>query len=98
MLREEKQLDRYRIERLLGSGGMGDVYLAQDTLLQRQVAIKMMHIQTENLEEQENDAARLFLREVKAISMLDHPYILPLYEYGQEQSNKQWASLCPSNA
>lgn len=87
MLREEKQLDRYRIERLLGSGGMGDVYLAQDTLIQRQVAIKMVRIETESLEEQENEAIRLFLREVKAISMLDHPYILPLYEYGQEQSD-----------
>ncbi len=87
MLTEGQQLSHYRLVRLLKSGGMGEVYLAVDTLLHRQVAIKV--INTDALQYAENDAAqdaaRLFLREAQAIAQLDHTNILPLYDSGEQK-------------
>jgi len=80
---EGQQVDRYRILRLLGSGGMGDVYLAEDARIEQQVAIKVIRAEVSVQANQE--AARLFQREAKAIAKLDHPYILPLYDYGEER-------------
>ncbi len=86
MLAEGQQLSHYRLVRLLKSGGMGEVYLAVDTLLHRQVAIKV--INTDALRYAEfgaaQDAARLFLREAQAIAQLDHTNILPLYDSGEQ--------------
>ena len=81
MALEGQQLDRYRIIRLLGSGGMGDVYLAEDARIGQQVAIKVVRAE-ENLFD---EAVRLFKREAQAIVALDHPHILPLYNYGEEK-------------
>ncbi|HTK09015.1 MAG TPA: protein kinase [Ktedonobacteraceae bacterium] len=82
-------LGRYRLIRQLGSGGMGEVYLAEDTRINRQIAIKI--VRSEVMPYPNNsaleDATRLFRREMKAISQLDHPRILPLYDYGEETSN-----------
>ncbi len=89
MLPEGQQLSHYRLVRLLKSGGMGEVYLAVDTLLHRQVAIKV--IDTDALRYAETDvakdAARLFLREAQAIAQLDHTNILPLYDSGEQSIN-----------
>ncbi|WP_165423392.1 serine/threonine protein kinase [Ktedonosporobacter rubrisoli] len=86
---ENIQLGHYRLSRQIGKGGMGEVYLAEDTLLPRQVAIKVIRIEsTRNLQE----AARLFQREMIAISKLDHLYILPLFDYGEETLNQQTLS------
>ena len=86
MLAEGQQLSHYRLVRLLKSGGMGEVYLAVDTLLHRQVAIKV--IRTDSLQYAETDAARdaarLFLREAQAIAQLDQTNILPLYDSGEQ--------------
>ncbi len=86
MLAEGQQLSHYRLVRLLKSGGMGEVYLAVDTLLHRQVAIKV--IDTDALRYAETDAAkdaaRLFLREAQAIAQLDQTNILPLYDSGEQ--------------
>jgi len=87
---EGLQLGHYRLLRLLGSGGMGEVYLAEDTNINRQVAIKVIrteasaYLSTDSAKE----SARLFQREVKAISGLDHPNILPLFDYGEEKVNE----------
>jgi serine/threonine protein kinase len=82
-----KQLGKYQLERLLGSGGMGEVYLAVDTVIRRQVAIKVIHSEASGYPDAEatKDASRLFQREVKAIAALDHPHILSLFDYGEEQ-------------
>lgn len=82
-----KQLGKYRLERLLGSGGMGEVYLAIDTLIHRPVAIKVMRSEPSAYPDAEatKEASRLFQREVKAIAALDHPHILSLFDYGEEQ-------------
>ena len=83
---EELQNGRYRFVRLIGSGGMGEVYLMQDVRINRQVAIKV--IRSEGSASPEStaarEAARLFQREAKAIAALEHPNILPLYDFGEE--------------
>src|SRR5581483_2832501 len=81
---EELQGGRYRYERLLGSGGMGEVYLMQDTRVSRQVAIKVVRAEGSAEAERATDASRLFQREAKAIAALEHPNILPLYDFGEE--------------
>lgn len=83
---EEKQIGRYRFLQLLGSGGMGDVYLAEDARIGQQVAIKVFRSDTTFSAQSEagQEVARLFHREAKAIVKLDHPNILPLFDYGEE--------------
>jgi eukaryotic-like serine/threonine-protein kinase len=75
---EGSHIGRFRLLRLLGWGGMGEVYLAQDEQLRRQVAIKVIQA-----DYPDPDATRLFLREARAIAMLDHPHILPLFDFGE---------------
>lgn len=73
------QLGRYTIRSILGAGGMGEVYLAQDTQLKRLVALKLLSADvTQNAEQ-----LRRFLQEAHAASVLNHPNILTVYEIGQ---------------
>src|SRR5712691_10662656 len=83
---EELQNGRYRRLRLLGSGGVGEVYLMSDTRVSRQVAIKVIRAEGAPYPGSDTgkDAARLFQREARAIAALDHPNILPLYDFGEE--------------
>jgi len=87
MALEGKQIDRYRILHMLGSGGMGDVYLAEDPRIGQQVAIKIIRTEVAPYSDEglAKDVQRHFQREAKAIVRLDHPHILPLYDYGEEQ-------------
>ena len=74
-----EQLGRYRILKELGRGGMGTVYLAEDTPLGRQVAIKIPHFQPQDsplLLEQ-------FYREARAAAAIEHPNLCPIYDVGQ---------------
>ncbi len=86
MVLEELQNGRYRRVRLVGSGGMGEVYLMEDTRVSRQVAIKVLRSETTPYPDSDSskDAARLFQREARAIATLEHPNILPLYDFGEE--------------
>ncbi|MEO8434513.1 MAG: tetratricopeptide repeat protein [Pyrinomonadaceae bacterium] len=71
-------VSHYRILEPLGAGGMGTVYLAEDTLLGRRVAIKFPFAATN-----EHDFRARFLREARAISELSHPSIATLFDYGE---------------
>jgi tetratricopeptide (TPR) repeat protein/tRNA A-37 threonylcarbamoyl transferase component Bud32 len=70
---------RYRIGRLLGRGGLGEVYLAHDHTLGRDVAIKFLNPDKVG----HADARRGLLREARAAAALDHPYICTVYEAGE---------------
>jgi len=72
-------LSRYRIEETLGSGGMGEVFLAHDPALDRRVALKLL---ARNLEA-DAAAKQRFLREARSAAALDHPYICKIYETGE---------------
>ncbi len=74
------RLGRYQLLHSVGSGGMGDVYLADDPGINRQVAIKVIRT---GLVAASSHEASLFEREMRAVSRLDHPNILPLYDYGE---------------
>jgi eukaryotic-like serine/threonine-protein kinase len=77
---EGRTISHYRIMRNLGGGGMGEVYLAQDTTLSRKVAIKFI---SQNSVAGEQARKRL-VREAKAAAALDHPHICAVYEVGEE--------------
>ena len=75
-----RQLGAYKILSLLGAGGMGEVYKAQDTLLNRIVAIKVL---PRHLSERA-DLRQRFEREARALASLSHPHICPIHVIGKE--------------
>jgi serine/threonine protein kinase/Tol biopolymer transport system component len=81
-----RSIDHYRIESLLGAGGMGEVYRAQDSRLNRTVAIKVLPPHTAD---QPDQKLRL-QREAKAIASLNHPHICVLYDIGQYGDNTEY--------
>lgn len=87
---ESLQNGRYQITRELGSGSMGEVFLVNDTVIGRQVAIKMMRADPAAYPDAQSvrDAVRLFKREAQAIARLEHPRILPLFDFGEEKGEK----------
>src|SRR6266567_2580332 len=87
---EGTQLGHYRLVRLIGNGSMGEIYLAEDRRITRQVAIKIVRAETNPYPDEQatREATRLFQREMRAIAALDHPHILPLYDFGEQQVNK----------
>lgn len=76
---QERRLGSYELMRRLGEGGMAQVYLARDTRLGREVAVKVL---ASRLAEQPGFRDR-FLREARVAAALDHPNIVPLYDYGE---------------
>jgi len=77
LLRE--QLDEYRLEKLLGRGGMARVYLGLDTRLGRYAAIKVI----DSPLRADPEYVQRFEREAQAIAKLEHPHIIRLYRYGE---------------
>src|SRR6201987_3384011 len=76
------KLGPYEIQSPLGAGGMGEVYRARDTRLDRTVAVKILPAHLSN----DVEARQRFDREARAISSLSHPNICHLYDIGQQDS------------
>jgi serine/threonine-protein kinase len=77
---QPEKISRYRVARLIGAGGMGEVYLAEDESLNRKVALKLLPVRFTRDEER----VRRFQREARAASALNHPNIITIYEIGQD--------------
>jgi serine/threonine protein kinase len=73
-----RTIGTYKIERLLGAGGMGEVYLAHDEKLRRKVALKILPAEYVSSDER----VKRFEREARAISALNHPNIVTIYDVG----------------
>jgi serine/threonine protein kinase/Tfp pilus assembly protein PilF len=78
---ERERIAHYRILRKLGSGGMGEVYLAEDERLSRQVALKVIA----PARSEDDTVRRRFLREARAVATLSHPGIAHIYDTGTEE-------------
>jgi serine/threonine protein kinase len=83
MAQPQEIAGRYRIERRLGAGGMSTVFLAQDTVLERPVAVKLL---AEHLADDEAFVER-FQREALAAARLQHPNIVQVFDYGLDASS-----------
>ena len=79
----QKINDRYEIIKTIGEGGMANVYLANDTILERNVAIKVLRGDLSNDEK----FIRRFKREALSVSNLSHPNIVEVYDVGEEDGN-----------
>ncbi len=77
-------LSHYRIVSKIGAGGMGEVYLATDTRLDRQVALKVLPAEST----QDADRVRRFMQEAKAASALNHPNIISVYDIGESDAGR----------
>ena len=75
-----RQIGRFEVQRVLGKGSQGVVYLARDPKLDRHVAIKTIRVSSADLKKQQD----LLMREAKLVSRVQHPNIIPLYEAGED--------------
>lgn len=80
------QIDKYRVLEEVGFGGMSVVYRAVDDVLEREVALKMLHPHLAKREE----ARRRFQREARAVAKLRHHNIVEIYDFSQEESQQAY--------
>ena len=83
IVKGQKISDRYEIKKLIGEGGMANVYLGYDTILERDVAIKVLR---GDLADDEKFVRR-FRREAQSASLLNHPNIVQIYDVGEDDGN-----------
>jgi serine/threonine-protein kinase len=81
---QKPMLGRYEVEKELGKGAMGMVYLGRDPKINRVVAIKTMALSQEFDEEELADVKERFFREAETAGGLNHPYIVTIYDAGEE--------------
>jgi hypothetical protein len=80
----QRKINQYRVVSLLGRGGMGEVWLAEDTRLKRKVALKLLPAEFTN----DADRLRRFEQEALAISALNHPNIITIHEIGESAAER----------
>src|SRR5450756_3241990 len=73
---------RYRLDAKIGHGGMSTVYRAFDTVLERPVAIKLMHREIAA----DSDQLERFRREARSVAQLNHPHVVTVIDAGEEPS------------
>ena len=83
VVKGQKVNGRYEIIKLLGEGGMANVYLAEDVILGRRVAVKVLRGDLANDEK----FVRRFQREALAASSLSHPNIVEMYDVGEDNGD-----------
>ena len=81
---EKPMLGRYEVEKELGKGAMGVVYLGKDPKIGRVVAIKTMALSHEFEEDELDEVKERFFREAETAGRLSHPYIVTIYDAGEE--------------
>ena len=79
------RLGRYQLEREIGRGAMGIVYLGRDTAINRQVAIKAIPLASEFSDAELEEARSRFFREAETAGRLNHPNIVTIYDVGEER-------------
>ncbi len=77
---------RYRLDAEIGRGGMSTVYRAFDTVLERPVAIKLMHREIAA----DSDQLERFRREARSVAQLNHPHVVTVIDAGEEPSPEAW--------
>ena len=82
---ESQRLGRYQLEREIGRGAMGIVYLGKDTAINRLVAIKAIPLATEFSDAELAEARSRFFREAETAGRLNHPNIVTIYDVGEER-------------
>ena len=88
MLSAGTKFGHYTVRSALGAGGMGEVYLAEDSELERLVALKVLPTEFVNHKER----IRRFIQEAKAISAVNYPNILIVHEQVDEKKRKRFSS------
>jgi eukaryotic-like serine/threonine-protein kinase len=83
----ESQLSHYRLLRRIGEGGMGEVWLARDLRLGRQLAIKTLR------PDGDDDSRRRLLSEAQAASALNHPHIVTVYDIGRDDAGRDFIAM-----
>ncbi len=83
-----QRLGQYEIQELIGEGGMARVYKAFQPNLEREVAIKALPTQIDDVRDQ--DLARRFYDEAKMVARLSHPHIVPVHDFGEDNG---WAYI-----
>lgn len=81
-----RKLEKYEVQEEIGHGGMATVYRAHDTVLDRMVALKVMHPHLRAAEE----ARRRFHREAQSVARLRHPRVLEIYDFSGEGSDEAY--------
>jgi eukaryotic-like serine/threonine-protein kinase len=81
-----RRIDRYELLEQVGIGGMAAVYRGRDTVLDREVAVKVLH---PHLDQRPESRAR-FSREARAVARLSHPNIVEIFDYGGEAAESGW--------
>jgi hypothetical protein len=84
-LPEVERLGRYQLEREIGRGAMGIVYLGRDTAINRMVAIKAIPLASEFSDAELVEARSRFFREAETAGRLNHPNIVTIYDVGEEK-------------
>src|SRR6266566_8281342 len=84
-----QRIAHYEILALLGSGGMGEVYLAQDTRLGREIALKLLPAQFTT----DKDRLRRFKQEAHAASSLSHPNVCMIHEVGETEDDRHYIAM-----